>query len=262
MLYSLIPVHTCLRQSKGIYILKMYEMIMVNKEENVNLMLRWLQWADKDYIAARLLLLHDLLVQGSGLSNTAVEKYLKTLFVYFDLKFPRGYEGHNICALYKKLETEKGLELGLNEEYLALLFKSYPLRYPNELDKPGFNIVLCKTKLLVELDHTVYEIRKGISVEKAGEKMDTSIEDHQKRGDPILLNKNCYFGNCDRATLFKELSPCHELGVIDKMGLVDTFIFHEGIEDNGKFDVEAFKPDGKGGYLFGERSKIHVPQTK
>lgn len=45
-------------------------------------MLRWLEWAGNDYIAARLLFLNNLLVQGSGLSNTTIEKYLKTLYFF------------------------------------------------------------------------------------------------------------------------------------------------------------------------------------
>jgi hypothetical protein len=225
---------------------------MVDKGE---LTRRWLDWADNDYIAARLLFLNNLLVQGSGLSNTAIEKYLKTLYVATDLKFPKGYKGHNICTLYEKLKTDKGFQLGINEEYLALLFKSYSLRYPDDLE-PGFNIALCKTKLLAELDRTVYEIRKLVSFEVAGKKLETKIEYLQKNGDPILLNKNCYFGSYDRVSLFKEKSPCYELRVFEKDILLQTFVVHDGNIDNGKFDVEALKPKGKGTVQFGERSEI------
>lgn len=118
----------------------------------------WVDLADSDYFAARLLLLNDALVQGSVLSNTTIEKYLKSLFVISDLKVPKI---HNICKLYNKIKTA-GIELKINEEYLALLFKSYLLRYPFDLPA-GFNIGLYRAKLLVELDHTVYEIRKGFS---------------------------------------------------------------------------------------------------
>ena len=218
-------------------------------------MLRWLEWAGNDYIAARLLFLNNLLVQGSGLSNTTIEKYLKTLYFFYDLQFPRGYEGHDVCILYEKLKKDKGLQLGINEEYLPLLFKSYSLRYPDEL-KTGFNIVLCKTKLLAELDRTVYEIEKLFSFEVAGKKVETTIESLLKTGNPILLTKNCYFGDYDRGTLFKEKSPCAEIRVFGKGTLVQSFIFHDGNIDNEKFDVEALKPNGKGSYLFGERSPI------
>ena len=118
-------------------------------------------WANNEYIASRLLLLNDALVQGSGLSNTTIEKYLKALFVLLGLEIPKGFKGHNICNLYDKIK-KKGIELKINEEYLALLVKAYRLRYFDNLE-PGFNIALNRTKLLVELDHTVYEIRKGFN---------------------------------------------------------------------------------------------------
>jgi HEPN domain-containing protein len=136
--------------------------------EQAKILLRWVGWADNEYIAARLLLLNDALIQGSSLSNTTIEKYLKALFVALGLKIPKGYKGHNICNLYNEIK-KKGLELEISEEYLALLFKSYRLRYFDDLEA-GFNIILCRTKLLAELDHTVYEIKKGINFEKAGKK--------------------------------------------------------------------------------------------
>ena len=105
--------------------------------------------------------MNDALVQGSGLSNTTIEKYLKALFVLLGLEIPKGFKGHNICNLYDKIK-KKGIELKINEEYLALLVKAYRLRYFDNLE-PGFNIALNRTKLLVELDHTVYEIRKGFN---------------------------------------------------------------------------------------------------
>lgn len=37
----------------------------------------WLRWADNDYIAARQLLLDNLLVQGAALADTAIEKYFE-----------------------------------------------------------------------------------------------------------------------------------------------------------------------------------------
>jgi hypothetical protein len=41
--------------------------------------LSWLSWGDYDYVAARRLLLDNLLVQGTALANTCLEKYLKAL---------------------------------------------------------------------------------------------------------------------------------------------------------------------------------------
>src|SRR4051794_26397796 len=62
--------------------------------------LLWLGWADKDYVAARRLLLNAYLAQGAALGNTALEKYLKTLFMILGKKVPRS---HNIVALQRFL---------------------------------------------------------------------------------------------------------------------------------------------------------------
>jgi hypothetical protein len=95
---------------------------------------------------------------------------------------------------------------------------------------------------LAELDHTVYEIRKGFNFEKNGEKIVTRIENLMEEKNPILLNKNCYFGNFDRAELFKEQSYCYVLRVDPNMGILEAYYFTNEIKDDGKFDVEGLKP--------------------
>jgi len=222
--------------------------------EKGNKVLRWIGWADNDYIAARLLLLNDelaqgsALIQGSSLSNTAIEKYLKALFVHLDLKIPKGFKGHDVSNLYDEIK-KKGITLDISEDYLAMLFKSYRLRYPDL--NLGDNFILCKTKLLVELDRTVYEIRSRFDFEK----IKTRIEELKEKNNPILLDKNCYFGNYNRAALFQEKSPCYELR-IEKNGVpIEAFIYRSRINDDGKFDAEALKPNGKGTYQMGEWPK-------
>jgi HEPN domain-containing protein len=231
---------------------------MSNQGEKGSMVLQWIGWADNDYIAARLLLLNDelaqesALIQGSSLSNTAIEKYLKALFIHLDLKIPKGFKGHNVSNLYSEIK-KKGITLDISEEYLAMLFKSYRLRYPDL--NIGDNFILCKTKLLVELDRTVYEIRSGFNFERKGEKIKTRIEELKEKNNPILLDKNCYFGNYNRAALFQEKNPCYELR-IEKNGVpIEAFIYRSRINDDGKFDGEALKPNGKGTYQMGEWPK-------
>ncbi|MCK4540453.1 HEPN domain-containing protein [Candidatus Parcubacteria bacterium] len=201
--------------------------------------LQWVSWADNDYIAARQLLLADALVQGSGLSNTAIEKYLKALFVLLGLDIPKGFKGHNVCSLYNKIK-EKGLTLGINEEYLALLFRSYRLRYPDDLEL-GFNIALNRTKLIVELDRTVYEIREGFNFKNVDKKITTKIDQFKKEKNPILLNKNCYFGEYNRIKLFEENCFYYELRVLEKDTIMEASYFTTGIDDNGEFNLVGLK---------------------
>lgn len=213
-------------------------------------MLKWIGSADDDYLAARQLLLTNSLVKGSSLSNTAIEKYLKAFLIHLDLKIPKGYKGHNIANLYKQIK-ENGIDLGLNEDYLALLFKAYRLRYPDGLES-GFNVALCGIKLLVELDHTVYDVREGIRFEKNGKKVTTEIQRLQERKNPILLDKNCYYGCCDRAVLFNQGSTYYEFRIVGKDIPIEASIYRPIVVDDGKFGVEALKPNSKGGYDLAE----------
>jgi HEPN domain-containing protein len=60
------------------------------------------KWADEDYMAAWSLLLDGSVLQGSVLSNTAIEKYLKgALLVRGGGKRERT---HNIVYLYESLK--------------------------------------------------------------------------------------------------------------------------------------------------------------
>jgi HEPN domain-containing protein len=210
--------------------------IMIQGERAINVA-QWVGWADDEYVAARHLLLADFLIQGSGLANTAIEKYLKALFPILGLKNPWG---HEIDKLYAKVK-QAGLTRQINEEYLSLLTKSYRLRYFDNLPV-GFNIHLNRTKLLVELDHTVYEVRKGFTFKKAdGNKVVLRLENYLEKKDPNLLSKNCYFGCYNRADLFKEESSCYELRVLEQR-IFEAFYATKEIRDDGKFNEEGLKP--------------------
>jgi HEPN domain-containing protein len=77
----------------------------------------WINWADTDYIAARQLLLGNLLVPGAALSNTAIEKYFKTILL---IKKVPNRKVHHIPKLFQLLKRN-GIILNLNEDYLDLL---------------------------------------------------------------------------------------------------------------------------------------------
>ncbi|MDD4900826.1 MAG: hypothetical protein PHS62_01775 [Patescibacteria group bacterium] len=73
----------------------------------------WLSLADNDYLAARTLIRRGLLVQGAILSNSAIEKYLKTVHRIKNIKFDkRGEKAHNLVNLYNQLkETDSRKDL-------------------------------------------------------------------------------------------------------------------------------------------------------
>jgi HEPN domain-containing protein len=98
--------------------------------------INWLSWADKDYVAARRLLLDGLLVQGACLANTAIEKYLKATLNAHGKRIPHT---HDPSRLYQEAKSFSTLKL--DEAFLMLLVNAYRLRYPDDL-KGGFNISL------------------------------------------------------------------------------------------------------------------------
>jgi HEPN domain-containing protein len=193
----------------------------------------WLRWADDDYVAARQLLLGDLLLQGAALSNTAIEKYFKTIFLIKRLPHSKV---HDIPTLFRRLK-KKGIDLNLNEEYLTLLFKLYGLRYPDEL-RAGFGVGIDRTRLLTELDSTVFEIRKRFKISGPFGSIGSSIEELLARQDDRLLEKNCFFGSVDRATLFAENSSRFAIRVLKPGHLVWAAYETFGIPDTRNFKIE------------------------
>lgn len=212
-----------------------------NEGQQAKSALQWTNWADNEYIAARQLLLSNTLTQGGVLANTTIEKYLKALLVILNLPVPKGFKGHNICNLYDKVKN-KGIKLDISEEYLKLLFKAYRLRYPDDLEE-GFNVAINRTKLLVELDHTVYEIRKGFVFNSAGKKIVTKIDQLLRESNPTLLEKNCYFGKYSRSAFFEENCWCYEIRIM-KGGTLEVTYMTTGIDDDGGYDLEGLKPGG------------------
>ncbi|MFL6351792.1 MAG: HEPN domain-containing protein [Bryobacteraceae bacterium] len=110
--------------------------------------LLWLGWADKDYAAARRLLLNAYLVQGAVLGNTALEKYLKTLFIMLGKKVPRS---HDVVALHESLLKHLPNLEEISVNFLKVLCKAYRLRYPDDL-QIEFSLSLEQPKILTELD--------------------------------------------------------------------------------------------------------------
>ena len=197
----------------------------------------WLGWADNDYLAARSLLLDHFIVQGAILSNTAIEKYLKTVSLVEGEALPRV---HDVPKLYEILTNGKK-DLGINEAYLNLLSKCYEMRYPDDL-KTGFNIALVETRMLVELDFTVYQIRKVFRFQSAGKPAKTRIDSLLESKDDNLLRDNCYFGTTDRKGLFGRGTHCYEMRVIKRSQVLEATYQKTGVDDDGKFDLIGLRP--------------------
>jgi HEPN domain-containing protein len=199
--------------------------------------LQWVTWADQDYVAGRGLLLNGLLVQGCVFSNTTIEKYLKAILSARGSAFAKI---HNAAKLYDECK-KTGSVPPVNEGYLRTLFKAYTLRYPDDLAE-GFNIALVQTKLLAELDATVFALRAPFKFKKPdGSVAPTRFEQLLGKDDARIKEKNAAFTSFARTGLFTGNSECLELRVLPGGAIIEA-TYSAKVHDDGVFDVEALKP--------------------
>lgn len=140
--------------------------------------------------------------------------------------------------------------LPLSEGYLALLFKAYRLRYPDELPV-GFNIALDRTRLLTELDFTVWEIRKGLELSGPFGALETNLDLLASRKDSRLLDKNCYFGSSNRDELFRENAPRFTMRVLAPYSFVQVTYQTMGVPDTRNLRSEGIKVNVTGDRMEG-----------
>jgi len=199
--------------------------------------LLWLKWADSDYQSARILLLQGLLVQGAAFSNTAVEKYLKSLFAHRNLSIPRS---HEVAKLYQLVKNQTGSDLDLNESYLGLLEKAYKLRYPDDA-ADGFNIALNQVRLLVELDRTVKKIIERFHIVRTdrNEKIMLILERAMQAKDVSVLTNNVALDPSLGSQLFA--SPSHSYDFRRHKGQIyETNYVTEKVSDGPDYAMEGF----------------------
>ena len=203
--------------------------------------LLWLKWADEDYRSARLLLRRGLLVQGAAFSDTAIEKYLKSLFAERGLRIPHS---HQVATLYDLIKTETGSDLDVNTSYLRLLEKAYKLRYPDDVTD-GFNIALNQVRLLAELDRTVKKITQRFQIVRAdnNEKMPLVLERAMQEKDEDILTENVAIDPSLGSGLFSNPSRSYDFRR-HKGQIYETNYLTAMVSDVPNHEVEGFSVVG------------------
>jgi len=200
--------------------------------------MHWVSWADQDYVAARILLLTGLAVQGATLACTALEKYLKAVCTISGV--PCENVGHDVSKLNGMLH-HRTIPLQLNVKFLRFLDKAYKLRYPEELT-PGFNIALNSIATLVELDTTVHVVRNGFSFRRNDNGVTTKLEEGLKNRAQELLTKNCALAGIDKKQLFAEPSWSYDLRVMPDGTILEASYVVSRLLDEHNFTRIAFEP--------------------
>ena len=196
----------------------------------------WLNLADDDYLAARVLIDNGMLVQGAILSVTAIEKYLKMIGQIFDVKFVFRGDAHNVMDLYKS-HKRNGATFNINEDYLEFLVKIYKFRYPDKLE-PDYSFAINQSKLIVALDETVFILRDRIKMinEQGEEQKNSKIHEMIKNNDLRLTRMNHTFYEVKREDLFFKPSIWHEERFVNGKTWMSAH-YTAVVKDDGKYNL-------------------------
>ena len=154
----------------------------------------FLDLAYKDYLAARVLINIDLLIQGAILASTALEKHMKAILAF------RGNEcrGHLKPAHWRAaFNFDSRLTSIVNADFLTLLQKSYKLRYVDDLED-GFNLVIASREFLAELDHTCLMLQECFRLKQGDRQHVARYHLDKKNRDPRLVDNNYMFDHQDK----------------------------------------------------------------
>ncbi len=180
-----------------------------------------------DYLAARTLLLNDLLEQGIGLAATAVEKIFKSILAI------RGENpnGHITKALLKSIKNYKpDLYKQLREDFLEFLAKAYDLRYLDNL-KQGHSLVINKYRCLAETDKTMCIILSGIYLNHTKLPFEEAKESHNK----LLLRENYYLKDGNTLRYQEKINLVHEIKVFGDYDSIFASYETHGVSNSGSF---------------------------
>jgi hypothetical protein len=199
----------------------------------------FLSIAYRDYLAARVLLNADLLVQGVVLASTAVEKYLKAILAF------RGNEsrGHLKAAHWRAaLDFDARLSKVLNPEFLQLLQKCYKLRYLDDIEV-NFNLVIASREFLAELDYAALMLQESFRIQHGEKPHLTQYHDDKRDRDPRLVMNNYLFAHQDKQRfILEEPQVVYELRMSGPNDLMEVTYLARPVPSDGKFMRSGFTP--------------------
>lgn len=144
----------------------------------------FLDIADADYIAARTLFRNECWDQFLYLAHQSIEKYLKAILLFNNVKYPQG--GHNLEKLLNEVKEIKTIKLERKtEEFIKEIDHVNFIRY---LSAP----VHGERTYLIKLDETVWELRLfcGLTDERYkidDEQAKDKLLDYSLAGGQIIL---------------------------------------------------------------------------
>lgn len=201
-------------------------------ELNTQSTLGFLNLGFKDYLAARVLLNSGLLLQGTTLALTAVEKYFKAILATQG-NYSHGHLNNAHLNAVKAFDPK--LYSSLNESFLLFLQKCYQLRYFDTIEK-GFSLIIVQQPTLAELDYTISEIQKRFKIQRGDEKIITMYDSALSEKNKDLFLNNYILDDGDKNSyLLKEGNLVYTMRLDEIRGLIEVSYVAVKNLHNGNF---------------------------
>lgn len=184
-----------------------------------------------DYLAARTLLLAELLPQGAGMAATAVEKIFKAILSV------RGenVSGHLKTALINSIKNyQPALFAQLRPDFLEFLIAAYNLRYLDNL-RAGHSLVISKYRTLAEIDRTMCIIFSGLEVKQGESRSLLPFEQARMQKNTLLMTENYFIEDWSTTRYFTRQNFVQEIKVFGPYESINATYRTEFGVDSGPF---------------------------
>lgn len=195
-------------------------------KQNALVLLSFLMNAYDDYLAARTLLNHNLILQGTILATTSIEKYFKAILTF------KGDTLKHTHSLKKLLPSIKSFDRTLYDKldiaFLELIDKSYNLRYI-ESAPAGFKIDLSKRNILANLDYTISLLYDKMKVQNENGEHNKSkyqIDLESKREE--LITDNYLYNNLTKEEYLKGFDLGYQINITADKSFVEIHYHTNG----------------------------------
>jgi len=175
----------------------------------------------RDYVAARVLINNGLLLQGTILASTSVEKYFKSILTLNEIA---SHQHLNVELCNKVKIFDPTLYNAFNSSFLEILIRCYKLRYIDDVPD-NFSIVLMQYPLLAELDYIISKIEEKINIFQDGKKLELGYRQNWKNKNPEFVTNNyIYLGVSKNKFIESQESKVHCLRLDANLGFQRTNI--------------------------------------
>jgi hypothetical protein len=186
----------------------------------------------KDYIGARVLINNELNLQAAILASTSIEKYFKAL-IAFNGNICKGHLKDSLLNAVKNFDPK--LFSALNYSFLIFLKEVYQLRYYDNNIKPGFSLQVCNKKFLAELDYSVFEIQKRITLNKNGRMLETKYDTFIKNNNQLILNNNYIHLGIEKPKFIEQENTVYGVLFDENMNMIEANYKTMDVKDDGYF---------------------------